>query len=103
MEILSCVLYTARVLGMAALMFAPSFRYFLARERHFYTLFKLFLGRGSRAWEWGLIHQKARVKLRSGVPLGTARTRFCMRENHKVVSDTRNTYLIFHVVCTPPN
>ena len=71
---------------MAALVFAPSFRYFLARERHFYTLFKRFFGRGSKAWEWRLIHRMARVKLRGGVPLGTARTRFCLRENDKVVS-----------------
>jgi len=73
---------------MAALVFAPSFHYFLARERHFYTLFKRVFGRGSKAWEWGLIHRKARVKLRGGVPLGTARTRFCcLRDNDKVVSE----------------
>lgn len=34
-----------------------------------------------------LIHQTERVKLRGGVPLSTARTRFCMHENDKAVAE----------------
>lgn len=94
--------YALRVLGAWPLLNSHphSDLFFLARERHFYTLSKVFLGRGSKAWEWGPERIRRELSYEEACLSSTARTRFSMHEKYTVVSERQLCILLS--VCKPP-